>query len=145
MNSNTTGIQVISAMQARRATRTGDTFLVMVTERDNLVTSSGDVQQSDDNVVTNHVVSRLKTDYADILTSEAPTGLPPHREVNHTIPLVNGNQIVYKGIYRMSPLELKEVEKQIGDLLSRGLIRPSTSPFGSPILFVRKRMAVCVW
>lgn len=88
--------------------------------------------------VTNHVVSRLKADYADILTDEAPTGLLPHREVKHTIPLVNDNHIVYKGIYRVSPLELREEEKQIGDLPSRGLIRPSTSPFGSPILFVRK-------
>jgi hypothetical protein len=52
--------------------------------------------------------------------------------------LVNDNHIVYKGIYRVSPLELREEEKQIGDHLSRGLIRPSTSPFGSPILLVRK-------
>ncbi|KAK9918052.1 hypothetical protein WJX75_000795 [Coccomyxa subellipsoidea] len=73
--------------------------------------------------VTNHVVSRLKADYADILTDEAPTGLLPHREVKHTIHLVNDNHIVYKGIYRVSPLELREEEKQIGDLLSRGLFK----------------------
>ena len=46
---------------------------------------------------------------------------------------------MFKQIYRLSPAEKEEVQRQVQDLLSKGLIRPSTSPFGSPILFVKKK------
>ena len=42
-------------------------------------------------------------------------------------------------MYRLSPLELKEVQRQVTDLLAKRLIEPSTSPFGAPILFVEKK------
>ena len=57
----------------------------------------------------------------------------------HTIPLINEGLTVFKQIYRLTPAEREEVQRQIQDLLSKGLIRPSTSPFGSPILFVKKK------
>ena len=53
----------------------------------------------------------------------------------------------YQGIYRMSPLELEELRKQLDDLLEKGFIKPSKSPFGAPILFVHKKdggLRMCV-
>ena len=67
------------------------------------------------------------------------TGLPPDRGVHHTIPLEPGSHPVSRPQFRLSPLELAEVDKQIKDLLEKGFIRPSTSPFGAPILFVAKK------
>ncbi|GIL93682.1 hypothetical protein Vretifemale_21090, partial [Volvox reticuliferus] len=67
------------------------------------------------------------------------SGIPPERPVDHTIPLVPGAQPVSRPMYRLSPLELDEVKRQVTDLLAKGLIRPSTSPYSAPILFVGKK------
>ena len=74
-------------------------------------------------------------------------GLPPMREVAHTIPLEPGAKPPWRPMFRLSPAELAEVEKQVKGLLSQGLIQPSTSPFGAPILFVGKKdgtLRMCV-
>ena len=57
-----------------------------------------------------------------------PAGLPPARQVDHTIELVPGSKPCFRPTYRMSPLELKEVRKQLDELLSKGWVRPSVSP-----------------
>ncbi|GIM11287.1 hypothetical protein Vretimale_14782, partial [Volvox reticuliferus] len=82
-------------------------------------------------------VSALLTEYADVFR-DLP-GIPPERLVDHTIPLVPGAQPVSRPMYRLSPLELDEVKRQVTDLLAKGLIRPSTSPYSAPILFVGKK------
>ena len=84
-------------------------------------------------------VDKLKQEYPDVLCTDQPQGLPPDRPVVHTIPLINEGLTVFKQMYRLSPSEKAEVQKQVTDLLNRGLIRPSTSPFGSPVLFVKKK------
>ena len=68
-----------------------------------------------------------------------PTGLPPDRDCFHAIPLVDNAEPPFIPIYRLSPLELKEVEKQVAELLEKGLIQPSSSPYSAPILFVKKK------
>ncbi|MGQ3348719.1 reverse transcriptase domain-containing protein, partial [Bosea sp. (in: a-proteobacteria)] len=67
--------------------------------------------------------------------------------VGHTIPLEPGAKPPFKGMYRLSPLEYAEVKKQISELLSKGWIRPSSSPYGAPVLFVAKKdgtLRMCV-
>jgi hypothetical protein len=64
--------------------------------------------------------------------------LPPERTVQHTIPLVPGHTPPCRPTYRLAPVELEECKKQVEELLQQGFIRPSVSPYGSPILFVRK-------
>ena len=82
-------------------------------------------------------VSALLEEYSDVFR-EIP-GLPPVRPVDHTIPLVPGAQPVSRPMYRLSPLELDEVKRQVTDLLAKGMVRPSTSPYSAPILFVGKK------
>ena len=82
-------------------------------------------------------VASLLSEYADVFR-EIP-GLPPVRPVDHTIPLTPGAQPVSRPMYRLSPLELDEVKRQVTDLLAKGMIRPSTSPYSAPILFVGKK------
>ena len=67
------------------------------------------------------------------------TGLPPEREVEFSIDLVPGTEPISKAPYRMSPSELVELKKQIEELMDKGFIRPSVSPWGSPVLFVKKK------
>ena len=67
------------------------------------------------------------------------TGPPPDRGIGHMIPEIPGSKPVYVPPYRLSPLEIEEVERQIKELLLLGLIEPSNSPYGAPILFVKKK------
>ena len=66
-------------------------------------------------------------------------GLPPKREVEFTIDLIPGIDPISIPPYRMAPVELRELKAQLEELLSKGFIRPSISPWGAPVLFVKKK------
>ncbi|GJZ39543.1 hypothetical protein Tco_0586106 [Tanacetum coccineum] len=76
--------------------------------------------------------------FPHVFPDELP-GLPPEREVEFTIELIPGAQPISKTPYRMDPIELKELKDQLQELLERGFIRPSVSPWGVPVLFVKKK------
>ncbi|KAK4395668.1 Transposon Tf2-12 polyprotein [Sesamum angolense] len=65
--------------------------------------------------------------------------LPPHREVDFEIDTIPGAAPISITPYRMAPLELRELKKQLEELLDKGFIRPSISPWGAPVLFVKKK------
>ncbi|GBG73336.1 hypothetical protein CBR_g13056 [Chara braunii] len=73
--------------------------------------------------------------YPDLF--EEPTGVV-EREVVHAIEIILGSSIPKGRIYRMSPGELDELRRQLKELIEKGLIRPSVSPYGSPVLFAPK-------
>jgi len=66
-------------------------------------------------------------------------GLPPQRACDHAIPLVTGAKPVYTRPYRYPPALKDEIERQMQDMLDKGLIQPSSSPFSSPLLLVKKK------
>ena len=66
-------------------------------------------------------------------------GLPPEREVEFTIDLIPGTESISIPPYRMAPAELRELKAQLEELLSKGFIRPSISPWGAPVLFMKKK------
>ena len=66
-------------------------------------------------------------------------GLPPKREVEFTIDLIPRTEPISIPPYRMAPAELRELKAQLEELLSKGFIRPSISPWGAPVLFVKKK------
>jgi hypothetical protein len=66
-------------------------------------------------------------------------GLPPKRYIDFSINLMPGAAPVSKTPYRMSTLGLKELQMQLEDLLKKGYIHPSVSPWGAPFLFVKKK------
>ena len=66
-------------------------------------------------------------------------GLPLEREVEFTIDLISGTEPISIPPYRMAPAELRELKAQLEELLSKGFIRPSISPWGAPVLFVKKK------
>ncbi|XP_062100529.1 uncharacterized protein LOC133806444 [Humulus lupulus] len=65
-------------------------------------------------------------------------GLPPDREIEFCIDLIPGTQPVSTTPYRMAPAELAELKKPLGELMDKGYIRNSTSPWGAPVLFAKK-------
>ncbi|GJR74125.1 putative nucleotidyltransferase, ribonuclease H [Tanacetum coccineum] len=66
-------------------------------------------------------------------------GLPPVRQVEFQIDLIPGVAPVARAPYRLAPLEMQELSDQLQELADRGFIRPSTSPWGAPVLFVKKK------
>ncbi|XP_069147009.1 uncharacterized protein [Solanum lycopersicum] len=74
--------------------------------------------------------------------------VPPDRDIDFSIDLEPGTKPISIPPYRMASAELKELKDQLQDLLSKGFIRPSVSPWGSPVLFVKKKdgtMRMCIY
>jgi hypothetical protein len=115
-------------MQFKKAVykRGAECFLVML-EKENVKTD-----------VPRPAVRELLEEFHDVF-GKPPKGLPPDRGDAHVIPLEPESKPVWRPMYRLSPLEHLEVKKQVAELLDLGWIEPSTSPYGSPVLFVSKK------
>ncbi|KAL0549645.1 hypothetical protein IC582_014132 [Cucumis melo] len=125
--------QVISAIRASKLLSQG-TWGILASVVD---TREVDVSLSSEPVVR---------DYPDVFPEELP-GLPPHREVKFAIELEPGTVPISRAPYRMAPAELKLLKLQLQELLDKGFIRPSVSPWGAPVLFVKKKdgsMRLCI-
>ncbi|GJT09230.1 putative reverse transcriptase domain-containing protein [Tanacetum coccineum] len=77
-------------------------------------------------------------DFPKVFPEDLP-GLPPARPVEFQIDLILGAAPVARAPYRLAPSEVKELSKQLQELSDKGFIRPSSSPWGAPILFVKKK------
>ena len=77
-------------------------------------------------------------DFSDVFPKELP-GIPPEREVDLSIEILAGTTPTSRAPYKMAPTELKELKIQLQELLDKGFIRPSVSPWGAPVLFVKKK------
>ncbi|NBK25918.1 MAG: hypothetical protein EOM68_28375, partial [Spirochaetia bacterium] len=116
---------MLSTAQLVKAVKTGcELFLVNMTVPDSTLKPAT-------------AVDDILEEFKDVFPDDLP-GPPPDLSVNHKIDLEPGSVPPHRPIYQMSEQELQEVKKQLDDLLSKGLIRPSVSPFGAPILFVKK-------
>ena len=81
---------------------------------------------------------RVVCKYVDVFPDELP-GLPPHRDVDFGIELHPGTSTISMTSHRMAPVELQELRVQLQELLDKGFIRPSTSPWGTSVLVAKKR------
>ena len=77
-------------------------------------------------------------EFSDVFLDDI-AGLPPEREVEFTIELIPGTEPISFPPYRMASTELRELKAQLEELLSKGFIRPSISPWGALVLFVKKK------
>ncbi|KAL0561573.1 hypothetical protein IC582_002007 [Cucumis melo] len=125
--------KVISSMKANKLLNQG-TWSILVSVVD---TREADVFLSSKLVVR---------DDPDVFHEEFP-GLPPHRKIDFAIELEPGTVPISKASYRMTAAELKKLKVQLQELLDKGFIRPSVSPWGDPVLFVKKKdvsMRLCI-
>ncbi|XP_075499977.1 uncharacterized protein LOC142538546 [Primulina tabacum] len=119
------GISIISCLQANKLLHKGCMgFLASVV----YVQKESNLQLQDIDVVQ---------DYPDVFADDVP-GLPPDREVEFVIDLIPGTSPISKAPYRMTPIEMKELKTQLQELLDKGFIRPTSSPWGAPVLFTRE-------
>ncbi|KAK1429939.1 hypothetical protein QVD17_12297 [Tagetes erecta] len=123
---------LITVIQARKCLRKGCiAFLAYVT-----------------NTTEKHRIEDVPTvrEYPDVFPDELP-GLPPDRQIEFRINLVPETSPIAKSPYRLAPTEMQELKKQLQELLDKGFVQPSSSPWGAPVLFVKKKdgtMRMCI-
>jgi hypothetical protein len=135
-NPETTACSLMSLEEARDELEDGDfAFLAIVSEEPD--------EQGDPDNRYKHLIG----EYKDTMPDELPKGLPPSRGADMKIRLLPLKQPPFRPTYRLARKELEELKRQLDDMLSKGFIRPSTSPYGAPVLFVRKKegdLRMCV-
>ncbi|GJR37817.1 putative reverse transcriptase domain-containing protein [Tanacetum coccineum] len=124
-DSNSSRLKVISCIKARKYIERGcHLFLAHITEKEKSEKRLEDVP--------------VICDFPEVFPDDLP-GLPPSRQVEFKIDLVPGAAPVARAPYRLAPSEMKELSEQLKELLEKGFIRPSSSPWGAPVLFVKKK------
>jgi hypothetical protein len=88
--------------------------------------------------VTSTLDIRIVSEYPDVFPDELP-GMPPDHEIEFVIELVPGTAPIFKRPYRMAANQLVELKEQLQELLDKGYICPSASPWGAPIIFVPEK------
>src|SRR5215208_7872926 len=86
-------------------------------------------------------------DFLPLFSKEESKHLPPHRYIDHKIPVEEGKTLPYGPLYNMSEPELEALRKFLKENLASGFLRASSSPAASPILFVKKKdssLRLCV-
>ena len=91
--------------------------------------------EGDKSSLDDHPILR---EYRDVFLEEV-SGLPPRRDIDFSIELALGAVSVSRTPYQMSTPELVELKLQLKEMMDKGYIRPSVSPWGAPILFVKKK------
>nr|GEU53917.1 putative reverse transcriptase domain-containing protein [Tanacetum cinerariifolium] len=92
-------------------------------------------KKSDEKRLENIPVVR---EFPNVFPEELP-GLPPVRQVEFQVDLIPGARPVARAPYRLAPSEMQELSNQLQELADRGFIRPSTSPWGALVFFVKKK------
>jgi len=132
-------IEVISFMQLRSVVKEDEVFLGFLSDPTEETTAP---EPAPDGRVT-----ALLQEFRDVFPDDLPAKLPPKRAVDHKIELVPDAAVPQRLTYRLSTAELDELRRQLDDLLEKGFIRPSKSPYASPVIFVRKQdgtLRMCV-
>ncbi|GJR87017.1 reverse transcriptase domain-containing protein [Tanacetum coccineum] len=89
---------------------------------------------------------QIVRDFSEVFPDDL-SGLPPVRELEFRVDLIPGASPVVKSPYRLAPSEMLELSNQLKELQEKGFIRPSHSPWGAPVLFVKKKdgaMRMCI-
>ena len=139
-STDTPVVELVSALQFKREAQHGEAlYLALVQVPQEHIADSKAPINSDASTVIN--------EFKDVFPDDLPSGLPPRREVDHRIELVPGQQPPSRPTYRMSQPEMDELKKQLTESLAKGYIQESKSPYGAPVLFVKKKdgtMRMCV-
>ncbi|GKA98913.1 putative reverse transcriptase domain-containing protein [Tanacetum coccineum] len=125
---NATRLNIISCTKAQKYMEKGfPIFLTRITAKE--VEDKSEKKRLEDVPIVQ--------DFPEVFPEDLP-GLPPTRQVEFQIDLVPGAAPVARAPYRLAPSEMKELSEQLKELSDKGFIRPSSSPWGAPVLFVRQ-------
>ncbi|GJW08412.1 putative reverse transcriptase domain-containing protein, partial [Tanacetum coccineum] len=121
-------LEVISSIRTQKYIDQGcQVFLIQMTKEEKAETPERRIEDVP-----------IVRDFPEVFPEDLP-GLPPTRQVEFHIELIPGAAPVARAPYRLAPAEMKELAEQLKELSDKGFIRPSSSPWGAPILFVKKK------
>ena len=129
----TVEITTISINKFRKSIKSGNelqVFQLQVTEASS---------ESQEQKVDNPQVLQLIQKYSDVFKASLPPGLPPERDVDHCIEVENSTKPPYRPLFQLSPAELAATKQYIVEMIDNGKIRPSKSPYGAPLFFVKEK------
>ena len=140
-------VSIIDAAAFARNMKNKDNkaYLIFINEILDLAAVNETTRASSDK--TAEMVPKKYHDFLDVFSKSKANKLSPHRASDHRIPLVEGAAPPYGPIYGLSTEELKTLAEYIKENLANGFIRPSTSPAGAPVMFVKKKdgsLRLCV-
>jgi hypothetical protein len=107
---------------------------------ENLITDKAAFNQ----IVLNHLDAtsivdiRIVSNFLDVFSKEL-SGMPPDREIEFVIELVPGTTPIFKRPYRMAANQLAKLKEQLQELLDKGYVHPSASPWGAHVIFIPKK------
>jgi hypothetical protein len=144
-------VELLSAKQAKKLIKRGARAFAMLVQVDHRgdtqvsANSEGNVHscatasggEESEGLCSEAAIAGLQMKYGRIF-EELPNKLPPDRGIGHTIPTEAGIVPPFRRQYRLAPSEQDEVRRQLADLIAKGYIEPSSSPYGAPVLFVDK-------
>ena len=129
--------EMFSAIQLKKGLKKGQgTYVAALIE----------IKEGQSVEVPDSMVKILK-EFRDVMPAELPKELPPRRPIDHKIELLPGTKTHAQAPYKISPIELLELRKQLKELLDAGLIQPSRVPYGALVLFQKKHddsLRMCV-
>lgn len=123
--------QLLSALQVKREVRKGAQLILATL-----------VENQDEEVTRSEIQPEMRAlieKYKHVMPGELSKELPPKQWVDHRIDAMPGSKPPSKAPYRLNRKETLELKKQLDELLEAGFIRPSRSPYGAPVLFVKKK------
>lgn len=140
-------IKTLSALQFKRQMEPQDElYLLRINENKNANKDENKNETPDPQDMSRETL-QIMSKYKDVFPDNLPRMLPPKRTIDHEIQLELNHTPPSRPTYRLSPPEMDELKKQLAELTEQGFIRPSVSPYGAPILFVRKKdgtLRMCV-
>ncbi|XP_070020075.1 uncharacterized protein [Nicotiana sylvestris] len=119
-------VENISALQLKKGVKRHEPTFLETLYIEYIERSSGPIPEP---------VKELLLEFEDVMPQDMPKRLSPRRTVDHEIELVSGVKPPTRAPYRMSQPELNELRRQLTKILDIGIIVPSKSPYGSPVLF----------
>ena len=123
------GEKTLSALQLEKGLRKGEhTYVTAMIEI-----------KLDKQVEVPDAIAPILSRFVDVMPPELPKKLPPRRQTDHRIELVLGSRTPAQAPYQMTPPKLRELRKQLTELLDAGLVQPSKAPYGAPVLFQKKQ------
>jgi hypothetical protein len=131
----------VSAVHVKKESRKGSDWFMVHVNAEKAHVQTGLSTKNDKEKLNNEwraLIEKYDDVFPDAFPEEHP-GMPPRRNVELKIELKEGAEPVSKPVYRFSPAEQNELKSQIELLLEKGLIRPSVSPWGAPVLFAPKK------
>ncbi|GKB70273.1 hypothetical protein Tco_0931685 [Tanacetum coccineum] len=120
-------------MEERECTKNG--FMQLGMQKEMRISAKKEEDKSEGKQIKDVPIVR---DFPKVFPEDLP-GLPPDRPVEFQIDLIPGAAPVAQAPYRLAPFEMKELLEQLQELSDKGFIRPSSSPWGAPVLFVKKK------